>query len=78
MSVSPETPVVLAAVARPGDTIIFGFARAISDDEIETMIENFKPLTDSGIKVGFADQVTSMTIARTGGADEEINDWGDG
>lgn len=59
-----ESPVTLAAFVRPGDTLIIGFARTLTDQEFMDMKENWKPLTDQGIKVAFAEGVTSMTVFR--------------
>ena len=54
----------LAAVARPGDTILIGFDYNLSDEDIEALDESFKPLIEQGIKVGFMDNVTSMVVVR--------------
>jgi hypothetical protein len=71
---TPETPLTLAAVARPGDTIIIGFNYALADDDIEALAESFAPLRDKGIEVAFADHVQTLVIARPD--DEDIDDWG--
>lgn len=52
----------IAAVARPGDTVLIGFAHALTDEDIEALDESFRPLVDQGIKVGYMDQVTSMVV----------------
>lgn len=54
----------LAAVARPGDTVLIGFAHSLSDEDIDALDESFRPLIEQGIKVGFMDQVTSMVVFR--------------
>lgn len=54
----------LAAVAKPGDTVLIGFAHELTNDDIEALDEDFKPLTEQGIKVGFMDNVTSMVVIR--------------
>lgn len=54
----------IAAVASPGDTVLIGFAHSLTDEDIEAMEENFRPLIDQGIKVGFLDQVTSMVVVK--------------
>lgn len=64
-----EGGAVTAAVARPGDTIVVAFSRAISDEEYTAFAENWKPLTEQGIKVAFVDQVASMIVAK--GSDGE-------
>lgn len=61
----------LAAVARPGDTVLIGFAHSLTDEDIEALDESFRPLIDQGIKVGFMDNVTSMVVFRP---DEEVDD----
>lgn len=72
----PEAPLTLAAVARPGDTVVIGFSRPLEEEEVQWMEESFRPLIDRGIQVAFADQVSSMVIIRPD--DEDIDDWGDG
>lgn len=72
---SPETPLTLAAIARPGDTVIIGFDRPLSDEEVGWMEESFAPLKDRGVTIAFADQVTSMVVVRPD--DEDIDDWSD-
>ncbi len=54
----------IAAIARPGDTVLIGFAHELSDEEIAAIDENFRPLVEQGIKIGFLDQVTSMVVVR--------------
>lgn len=56
--------VAVAAVARPGDTVIIGFFRPLNDEEVEWMEDSFRPLTEAGIKIAFADQVSSILVAR--------------
>lgn len=73
---SPVPDVTLAAIARPGDTVVIGFCRSLSDEEVEWMEESFRPLIDQGIRVAFADQVGSIVVMRPD--DEDIDDWGDG
>jgi hypothetical protein len=57
----------IVALARPGDTILIGFAHNLTDDDIAAMDESFKPLVDAGVKIGFLDQVTSMVVIRPEG-----------
>lgn len=55
----------IVAVARPGDTVLIGFAHALTDEDIEALNESFQPLIDEGrIKVGYMDQVTSMVVVK--------------
>lgn len=56
----------IAAVARPGDTVLIGFAHNLTDEEIEAIDENFRPLIEQGIKIGYLDQVTSMAVVKGG------------
>jgi hypothetical protein len=58
----------LAAVAKPGDTILIGFAHELYEEDIEALDRDFKPLTEQGIKVGFMDNVTSMVVVRDAAA----------
>ncbi len=57
----------IVALARPGDTVLIGFAHSLTDDDIEAMDESFRPIIDAGIKIGFLDQVTSMVVFRPEG-----------
>lgn len=59
----------LAAVASPGDTVLIGFAHELTNDDIEALDEDFKPLTEQGIKIGFMDNVTSMVVVKGGESD---------
>lgn len=54
----------IAAVARPGDTVLIGFAHSLTDEDIEAMDRSFRVLADQGIKIGYLDQVTSMVVVR--------------
>lgn len=54
----------IAAVARPGDTVLIGFAHQLTDEDIEALDESFRPLMDLGLKIGFMDNVTSMVVFR--------------
>jgi hypothetical protein len=56
------------AVARPGDTLVVGFPIALSDRDRDELAETFRPLTEQGIKVAFADHVTSMVVAKGDGS----------
>lgn len=56
------------AVARPGDTLVIGFSIPLDDDQYSQLAETFKPLTEQGIKVAFADHVTAMVVARGDGS----------
>lgn len=73
MTDTPHTAYQLAAIARPGDTVIIAFHGNLTDDDIQALDESFQPLIDRGIQVAFTDQVSSIIIARP---DEDIDDWG--
>jgi len=62
----------IAAVARPGDTVLIGFAHSLTDEEIEALDESFRPIMDRGIKIGFMDQVTSMVVVLGDEADRPV------
>ena len=59
----------IAAVARPGDTVLIGFSRSLTEDDIAALDEDFGPLVKQGIKIGYMDSVSSMVVIR-GGSDE--------
>lgn len=59
------------AVARPGDTILIGFAHELDDETIAAFDEHFAPYVEAGIKIGYLDQVTSMVVIKGDGADTE-------
>lgn len=77
-----NVPQNLSAVARPGDTIMIGFARRLTDEELEGMRSDFEQFTEvTGIHIAFVEGATSMVVARPDPAPcevdaEEINDWG--
>lgn len=56
----------IAAIARPGDTVLIGFAHELTAEDIEALDESFRPLAELGLKVGFTDNVTSMVVFRPG------------
>lgn len=61
-----EVAVTLAAVAQPGDTILIGFDRSLSEEEFDDLREGFQGFTDTtGVHIAFVEQATSMVIART-------------
>ena len=58
-------PVTLAAVARPGDTVLIGFDRTLSDEELEELREGFQDFTQAtGDHIGFVEHASAMTVAR--------------
>jgi hypothetical protein len=59
----------LAAVAGPGDTILIGFDRTLSDEELEGLREGFEGFTEAtGVHVAFVEHATSMVVAKGSGA----------
>lgn len=62
-----DQSLILAAVARPGDTILVGFSRELKDEDIEALDESFQPLVEKGIQVGYMDLVSSMVVTRPDG-----------
>lgn len=60
----------IAAVAQPGDTILIGFDRTLSDQELDQLREDFTDFTETtGVHIGFVEHATSMAVAR--GSDED-------
>jgi len=54
-----------AAVARPGDTILVGLDRALSDEELEHLQDEYENLTEqTGVHIVLLENVTSMTVVR--------------
>lgn len=66
----------IAAIARPGDTVILAFHGYLTDEDIEELNESFRPLKEKGVEVAFTDQVASIVVVRPDS--EDINDWGEG
>lgn len=59
--------IAVAAVARPGDTILIGFDRTLTDDELDELREGFENFTETtGVHIGFVEHATSMAVARRG------------
>lgn len=63
-----EQAVQLAAIARPGDTVLIGFERALTDEDLESLREGFQDFTETtGVHIAFVEQATSMVVVRPGG-----------
>lgn len=61
----------IAAVARPGDTILIGFDRSMTDDELIELRESFKGFTEvTGVHVGYIEHATSMVVCQGHNAHE--------
>lgn len=55
----------IAAVARPGDTVLIGFDRTLTDSELADLREGFQGFTETtGVHIGFVEHATSMVVAR--------------
>ena len=55
------------ATAKPGDVLVVGLSRAISDEEFEMLRERFQDLVDMGIRVFLIDNCSSLAVIRPGG-----------
>ncbi len=56
---------LLAAVALPGDTVLVGFDRSLSDEELEDLREGFQGFTEAtGVHFAFVEHATSMVVMR--------------
>jgi hypothetical protein len=54
-----------AAFARPGDTIMIGFDRSLTDAELEQLGEDFQGFTDAtGVHIAFVEHAVTMVVAR--------------
>jgi len=56
----------IAAVAKPGDTVLIGFEGSLCEDDIDAIDASFRPFIDAGIQIGFLDKVTGMVVLRPG------------
>lgn len=55
----------IAAVAEPGDTVLIGFDRTLSDEELDRLREDFGGFTETtGVHVAFVEHATSMAVAK--------------
>jgi hypothetical protein len=68
----------IAAVARPGDTIMIGFDRTLTDEELDDLREGFEGFTNTtGVHIAFVEHATSMAVARAQGeTDDAGTPWG--
>lgn len=61
----------IAAVARPGDTVLIGFDHTLDEAELEAIYEAFEGFTnETGIHVAVVERASSMIVARPG--DDEL------
>ena len=60
----------VAGVAEPGDTIMIGFDRSLSDFELAELREGFAEFTEiTGVHIAFVEHVSSMVVAKGGPED---------
>jgi hypothetical protein len=58
----------IAAVARPGDTVLIGFNRELDDLELAGLAEDFSNFTDqTGVHIATLENVSSMVVIRPEG-----------
>lgn len=51
-------------VVWPGDTIIFTTTGILSEEDMENLREQWKPLTEDGIKIAFAEGISSVVVVK--------------
>ena len=72
MATVDDAVVAVAALARPGDTILIGFDRTLTDEELDDLREGFQDFTETtGVHIAFVEHATSMVVARADEADLE-------
>lgn len=60
----------IAAVAQPGDTVLIGVNRTLTDEELEEFRERFADFSDvTGVHVALAENATSMVVIKGDQAD---------
>lgn len=60
----------IAAVAAPGDTLVVGFNRRVSDEEFDLMREQWGDVVgESGVRLVAFDGVVSLVVVRGPGLD---------
>lgn len=65
MKIKAGVSPTFAALAEPGDTILIGFDRTLSDDELNDLREGFQDFTETtGVHIAFVEHATSMVVAR--------------
>lgn len=68
----------LAAIARPGDTVLIGLRDRMTDEEIGYMAEEFKGFTETtGIHIALVEGATSMVVVRPDEGDEYDKEFPD-
>lgn len=62
----------IATVAQPGDTVMIGFNRVLSDEELDQLREDFEGYFEAtGVHVAFVEQVSSMVVVK--GSQQDVN-----
>jgi hypothetical protein len=73
-----DLPLTIAAVARPGDTVLIGLADRMTDEDLGYLVEDFKEFTETtGIHIALVEGATSMVVARPEGDDEYDKEFPD-
>ena len=68
----------IAAIARPGDTILIGLRDRMTDEELGYLVEDFKEFTETtGIHIALIEGVTSMVVVRPDADDEYDKEFPD-
>lgn len=75
LRINVDATPAIAALAEPGDTILIGFDRSLSDEELDQLREDFTDFTEmTGVHIGFVEHVTSMVVAKGRQLTSEIVD----
>lgn len=65
-----EPKIDIAAVARPGDTILISFDRTLDDSELADLDEAFSGLSEqTGVHIGIVEGASSMAVVRPEGGE---------
>lgn len=67
-----EPVIKLAAIARPGDTLVIGIDYRMDDDEYSNLIEGWKRHVGDDIHVVIVENATSIVVVRPTGDEEEF------
>lgn len=58
-------------VVKPGDTLIVGMNRMITDDEYTVLKERYQALVDAGVHVFLIEGATTLAVFRPDGGDRD-------
>lgn len=65
---APQPVVQVAAIARPGDTILVGYDHRLSDEEFQEMTSRLRTIGDDlGIRFGVIEGASSVIVVRSEG-----------